>query len=305
MSSISKGRVLSYEELVSIYKDYCVNVHINKINLGFPTLHSNFRSLRKQELLTILAKSGVGKSIIALNFAINFIECSDEIALIFSMEMSDFGIAERLMQIKLRMAGELIEKGFITKDPDLEYRALNGTVKFNNLLVVPDPLEIHQIPHYKKHIEETYKKKVGLIVCDHVGLLRNMFFPKGDYVTVTENMKTLYQYAKTLNVAIINVSQISREAAKQSQIGLHGGKGSGEIENSSDFVISVSAVTNNTLDGDESDKLAMIRAAGKQGLYRLLRIVTEKNRRGSESQNTYALFNTESIIVQEFSPDLL
>ena len=50
-------------------------------------------------------------------------------------------------------------------------------------------------------------------------------------------MTKLYSHAKELDIAVINLSQVSRSDVKgnEARLSLFSGKGSGEVENSSDF----------------------------------------------------------------------
>ena len=73
--SVDAKKVLSYRQLVEKYKTWCENVSTNLLNLGYPSLLQQFRGFRKQEVVTVLARPGVGKSILTLNFVLNYLEC--------------------------------------------------------------------------------------------------------------------------------------------------------------------------------------------------------------------------------------
>lgn len=299
---IDKNKVLSYDELVDIYSNYCNNINVNKVNLGYPTLEKNIRNFRKQEVLTVLAKSGVGKSILTLNCALNYIEASEEIALILSLEMSDFSIAERTMQIKLKLDGKLIEDAFVEKDFNIISNAKECKDKMNNLKIVPYRMSVQDIPEYVTFVTKKFRKNVGLIICDHVGLLKNTDFKRDPYNRVTDNMQRMYNYSKDLNVAIISVSQVGREDARKDNINLFSGKESGEVENSSDFVISFEVVSTSK----DTTELNMLNQISESHLpYRLMKINILKNRRGSSYDPLYALFDTRTVIISEYHNNLL
>lgn len=303
--SVDAKKVLSYRQLVEKYKTWCENVSTNLLNLGYPSLLQQFRGFRKQEVVTVLARPGVGKSILTLNFVLNYLECSDEIALVLSHEMAEAGIAERVMQLKLQIEGELIEAGFIGKDELLIRRASEQDTHLRNLYVIADRLEVHDIPEYIAHIERVYGKPVGVVVNDHLGLLKNKYYPKGDYFTVTDNMVKLYGYAKDLNIGVINVSQVSREEAKKQEMTMAGGKGSSEIEQSSDFVIIFDDVTEHKASPHEINLLNEIRAHRQDHIYKLMRIDIGKNRRSGNREPVYVLFDTKTILIQEYNVDIL
>lgn len=298
-------KVLYYPELVKIYSEWCENTEVNLLNLGFPSLHKQFRNFRKKEVLTVLARPGVGKSILTLNFVLNYLECSDELAVVFSLEMAEAGIAERIMQLKLQIEGALIEAGFIAKDELLMRKATEQNTHLENLVVVPSRIDVHDIPSYIDHIQTENGRPVGMILNDHLGLLRNKFYPKGDYFTTTDNMIKLYGYAKDLNIGIINVSQISREESKKMEISMAAGKGSGEIEQSSDFLIMFDEITERNASNYEHSLLAEIAAHKQEKIFKLMRIDIGKNRRMNAKDPIYALFDTKTILIQEYDVDIL
>lgn len=299
-------KILSYGDLIKIYQKYCNNIDNNTLNLGYPSLERAIRNFRKQELLTVLARSGVGKSILTLNFILNYLEKAKEIALVFSLEMSDFSIAERIMQVKLSAEGEHIEKQFINNNKFMIDVAHEYEKSLSLLKIVPDRIDIHDIPEYVSYIANKFGTPVGIILTDHLGLLRNRVYQKDTYNRVSANMVMLYNYAKDLNVGIINVSQIGREDAKKESITLYSGKESGEIENSSDFVVSFETVLPDTKDMNESYMLDMVRATNNDKLYRLIKLTILKNRRSSNFDNViYVLLNTKTIQIFEYDETVL
>lgn len=294
--------IYDYKRLLNNYKTYCSNVTDNIIDLGFPALQRSFRGLRKQELMTIIAKSGIGKSILTMNLICNYLLRSKELAVIFSLEMSAFSITERLLQLALLEKGEDIEEAFVKQDKQLISNAESVTNYDKKLFIVPARIDVAEIPDYIDTIEKEIKNKVGLVGIDYVGLLNNKYYPGDEYYRISDNMRRLYGYAKQLNVGIINVSQVSREDAKQG-LGLHSAKGSGEVENSSDFLITFEEVTQATLDDAELAMLHFVQKSKKP--YRLMKIVTKKTRRGQPNQSIYALLDTETVTVVEYDVSIL
>jgi len=301
---IDKTKILSYGDMLDVYHNYCANLHTNIINLGYPLLESKIRNLRKQELITVLAQPGVGKSILTLNFVLNYLEKSEEIALVFSLEMSAFSILERTVQRKFLMAGEDVEKAFVSKDASTLGVIEKGHALLENFKVVPHRIDVKDIPEYVAYTARVYKKSVGLIVCDHVGLLQNSDYKQNAYARTTDNMQKLYNYSKDLNVGVINVSQIGREDSRKGKIDIFSGKESGEVENSSDYVISFEPVPKDTTFTDEVLMLSAIRASGKPFL--LMKINFLKTRRGGADKSpVYALFDTRTIVISEYDSMLL
>lgn len=293
------------DTLTDSYIEYANDIDKKKINIGFPILNEQIRGLRVQELLTVVAGTGIGKSALALNFLINFVKNTNELTVLFSLEMSNVGIGERIFQIEMDRFGFEIENGFVKNDKKFieDCRKLKGSL--NNLIVITNRIEVHKIPAFIKAVELIKNKKVRLVAIDYIGLMDNNLFPKDEYLRITDNMKKIYSYAKTLDIAVINLSQTSRQDIKGNGNGLslYSGKGSGEVENSSDFFLTLERVEN--VQNDEKDKYLTIQdfneKQGKQnGELDLLKLVVHKNRRG-KSGIVYVTFNRKNLRIKEFN----
>jgi replicative DNA helicase len=293
------------DTLTDSFINYATDIDKKKINIGFPLLNEQIRGLRVQELLTIVAGTGIGKSALALNFLINFVKNTNELTVLFSLEMSNVGIGERIFQIEMDKFGFEIENGFIKNDTKFiaGCRSLKGSL--NNLIIVTNRVEVSKIPAYIKAIEIIKGKKVRLVALDYIGLMDNSIFPKDEYLRISDNMKKIYSYAKTLDIAIINLSQTSRADVKGNGngLGLYSGKGSGEVENSSDFFLTLEKLEN--IKDNEKDKYLAVQeyneTKGKQsGEIELLKLVLHKNRRG-KSGIVYVTFNRKNLRIKEFN----
>ena len=300
------------DSLTDCYIDYAENIEKRKIDFGFPLLDKEIRGLRTGELLTFVSATGIGKSALALNLLMNFAKKTDELTVLFSLEMSETGIGERIFQIELDKFGYEIENGFVKQDKKFIDNCRNLKKSLNNLVIITNRIEIHSIPDYIKIIEEIKEKKVRLICVDYLGLMDNKLFPKDEYLRITDNMKKLYSYAKTLDIAIINLSQTSRIDVKGNNNGLnlYSGKGSGEVENSSDFFITLEKV--NIDDGLTShksqeliNKINAVRLynekySKEKGELDFLKLVIHKNRR-SKKGTIYITFNRKNLRIKEFN----
>ena len=118
------------ETLTDSYIEYANDIEKKKINFGFPILNDLIRGLRVQELLTVVAGTGIGKSALALNFLLNFVKNTNELTVLFSLEMSNIGIGERIFQIELDKFGFEIENGFVKQDNNF----INDCRKLDNSL---------------------------------------------------------------------------------------------------------------------------------------------------------------------------
>ena len=288
--------------MVDVMTEYTTDIDKKKINLGFPQLHAELRGLRVQELLTVIAASGIGKSALALNFLLNFARESGELVILFSLEMSTVGIAERIFQIELNKYGYEIEEGFVNSEKAFIQECKNLDKYLGNFIVVTKRLDIHQLPIYVELIEKIKGRKARLIGVDYIGLMDNHLFAKDEYARITDNMKKLYAYSKDLDVGVVNLSQTSRADIKGGgMLTIHSGKGSGEVENSSDFVVTLELVPESTSGIDEGLMMDTIEryCNAKDALLTLMRMVIQKNRR-QQKKIIHVVFNRKNLIIKEY-----
>jgi replicative DNA helicase len=304
-SKISIKDFFDVDSLTSEYMNYSQNIDSKKIDLGFTVLTDLIRGLRTQELLTIISKTGVGKSALILNFLLNFVKKTNELCVLFSCEMSSVSIAERVFQIELDKFGFQIEDNFTNNNEDFIKQCYTLKQSLKNFVIITKRIDVHEIPDYIRVIEKMKNKKCRLIGVDYLGLLDNRVYTKDEYLRNTDNMRKLYSYAKVLDSAIINLSQTSRADIKSGEgLTLYSGKSSGEVENSSDFVLTLEHV-NNPTDKKIIEKLDVIndyngKYKALYGEVDLMKLAVQKNRRG-KTGNIFVVFNHKNLKIKEYN----
>lgn len=300
---IDTNHVYDFKRGLKKYDESCKNIRNTKFDLGFPTLQQNLRGLRRAEVLSILAKPGIGKSILGFNFGYNFLRTSESgLLIVFSLEMAIEGLVERALQIELEQSGEAVENAFVKHDVTFIDKARAISSYNERLFFVSHSVDVYDIPEYVRYIKDITEKEVGIVMIDYVGIMPNRYHKK-EYDRITDNMMRIYAYAKSLDVGIINISQIPREFQKMEQAV---GKGSGEVENSSDFGLHFSLVTSKNVWNDtERGMLHHVETSKKP--FSLMRIEPTKTRRGSRNSKkiVYVLFNHDTIRIFEFNNQLL
>lgn len=299
-SGLKLSEFNNVETLTDCFLNYSDNIEAKRIDLGFPELDKQIRGLRTQELLTVVAPTGIGKSALALNFLMNFVKCKNELTVLFSLEMSEVGIAERLFQIEFDMFGLEVENSFVKKDNLFIQKCRNLKQSLNNLVIVNKRIDVCSIPDCIKVIEIIKEKKVRLVCIDYIGLMKNKDFIQNEYFRITDNMTKLYSYAKELDIAVINLSQVSRSDVKGNEAGLNlfSGKGSGEVENSSDYYLTLEKIiVNNKIEKEVLEKLEFIK---RNENLDLLKLTIHKNRRGKKGI-IYVTFNRKNLRINEYN----
>lgn len=277
------------------YKQYIKDIERRKFNLGFKIIDDRLRGMRPGNLFVVLAETGIGKSSLVQNILQKFSKETGKISLYISLEMDNTEIYERENQIENDLSGFEVEN-FIKNGKTFEN-------KNDNFITITNPVNIEKIQEYIEKCRE-YFGEPGLICLDHNGLIGSRERNNSDeYSRTTYIMKVCKRLARINKIAFIVVSQINRISAinKNERISLFSGKNSGEVENSSDAVLSLEKITCNNFgmfkyDNDVLNE-STINDYDNKGIT-LLCINILKNRKGGYAQSILE-FNRRNLRMDE------
>ncbi len=216
---------------------------------GFTGVPSGFLSLdritqgwQKSDLIILAARPSVGKTAFALNIARNAAVDHHMPVAIFSLEMSSIQLGKRLVTTESGLSADKI-KGGVKLEPH-EWKQLE--VKLASLSNAP--LYIDDTPglpvmEFRTKLKTLVKNKgVRLVIVDYLQLMQGPSELRGmREQEVAAISRTLKATAKELDVPIIALSQLSRNAVQRT-----GGTGkpqlsdlreSGSIEQDADMVL--------------------------------------------------------------------
>ncbi len=209
---------------------------------GFPSIDRVTQGWQKSDLIILAARPSVGKTAFSLNIARNAAVDHQMPVAFFSLEMSADQLGKRLITTESGLTGDKIKGG--TKLEDYEWVQLEDTLK--NLAKAPlyiDDTPGIPIMEFRTKAKRLVKQKgVRLIVVDYLQLMQGPVELRGmREQEVAAISRTLKATAKELNIPIIALSQLSRNAVQRT-----GGNGkpqlsdlreSGSIEQDADMVI--------------------------------------------------------------------
>ena len=209
---------------------------------GYPSIDRVTQGWQKSDLIILAARPSVGKTAFALNIARNAAVESNMPVAVFSLEMSADQLGKRLITTESGLSGEKIKGG--VKLEQYEWVQLEDTLK----RLAKAPLYIDDTPgipimEFRTKAKRLVKQKgVRLIVVDYLQLMQGPVELRGlREQEVAAISRTLKATAKELNIPIIALSQLSRNAVQRT-----GGTGkpqlsdlreSGSIEQDADMVI--------------------------------------------------------------------
>jgi len=235
---IERSDFMNFDDRKRNYAEYIKDIENKKIDIGFILIDEKLRGIRPGNVLTLLAETGIGKSAIVQNILQNYTKKTDKHTLYISLEMDNYEIHERETQIEFNVSGYDVENSYL-KDT-ANYNSLH----LNKFITLSYSVDINKLYEIVEKCKE-YFGEIGLIAIDHVGIMENNKYNENEYSRITDIMKRIKQFALCSKYPICVISQVNRmEALKKSdRLSLFSGKGSGEVENSSNVVLALEKIT--------------------------------------------------------------
>ena len=215
---------------------------LNGVPSGYQSLDRVTRGWQKSDLIILAARPSVGKTAFALNLARNAAVDYHRPVAVFSLEMSALQLVMRLMTTESGLPADKLKGG--SKLEPWEWQQLETKLA----ALTKAPLYIDDTPsiplmEFRTKIKRLVKYKgVQLVIVDYLQLIQGPTELRGmREQEVAAISRTLKATAKELNVPIIALSQLSRDAVKRQ--GSNGKpqlsdlRESGSIEQDADMVI--------------------------------------------------------------------
>ena len=209
---------------------------------GFTDLDNILAGFQKSDLLILASRPTLGKSSLALNFAVN-IATNEKVPVgIFSLEMSKDQVVDRLISAlsgvdlwRLR-TGRLSDEG--EENDFTRIRHALGILSEAPIYIddAPSPTVLQMKAMSRRLQAET---GLGLIIVDYLQLMEPLNPYANPVQQVSENSRALKALARELNIPVLVVSQLSRGVEQRSpQIPrLADLRQSGTIEQDADVVM--------------------------------------------------------------------
>ena len=218
------------------------NTGVNGVPSGFSSIDRVTMGWQRSDLIILAARPSVGKTAFSLNLARNAAVDHHMAVAFFSLEMSAIQLVKRLITSESGLSADKIKGG--TRLEDFEWEQLEYKLK----ALSKAPLYIDDTPglplmEFRTKAKNLVKNKgVRLIVVDYLQLMQGPAELKGmREQEVAAISRTLKATAKELDVPIIALSQLSRQAVQRQGGGgkpqLSDLRESGSIEQDADMVI--------------------------------------------------------------------
>jgi replicative DNA helicase len=260
VSELLESSINKIEELISSHSG------ITGLATGFNRLDSMLSGFQPSDMIVLAARPSVGKTAFALNVAANAAVNNDKAVLLFSLEMSKEQLVQRLICMEGRINSQRLRTGFLAQT---EFPKLTKAAdKLSRApIYIDDTPGISILDLRAKARRHAAQHSLDLVVIDYMQLMSGgSARVDSRQMEISNISRAIKGLARELNVPVVALSQLSREAEKDDTgtPKLSHLRESGAIEQDADVVMMLSRPAAHEAEGNEN----------------LIRLVIAKQRNG-------------------------
>ena len=200
---------------------------------GITDLDKMICGLHKQELTIIGARPGVGKTTLALQIAEHIAERGTETAII-SLEMSDTQVIQKLISRRSRINSYKMRMGTLETKELEQIGIVSAEIAELPIHLITKARTIQHIENIARKLKN--KNNLGLMIIDYIQLIKNKGKFNSREQEVADITRTLKLLSLELNIPIVGLCQLNRNAARQEPT-LADLRESGAIEQDADNIL--------------------------------------------------------------------
>ncbi len=221
-----------FEELAAM------DTKITGLETGFAHLDYLLSGFQKSNLIILAARPGIGKTSFALNIARHVAVKKQIPVAVFSLEMSDEEITNRIISSQAMVDSSKLKTGKLDVD---DWSRMMNSVPFMSQapLYIDDTSTISVTEIRSKCRRLKLEKGLGLVIVDYLQLMQGKGRAESRQQQVSEISRALKILAKELEVPVLTLSQLSRsiETRTDKTPVLSDLRESGAIEQDADIVM--------------------------------------------------------------------
>ena len=234
---VSISEILN-ESVERFEKELCSDNPITGLETGFTDLDGMTRGFQPADMIVLAARPSVGKTAFALNIARNAAVDNGKNVLIFSLEMSKAQLMHRLICTQGKIDLKRLEKGFMAADEFPKVQKAAEELR-DKPIFIEDSSNITIMDLRAKARRHMAKNGCDLIIIDYIQLMSGTSRAENRQVEISEISRSIKGLARELNVPVLALSQLSREAERDEsgKPKLSHLRESGAIEQDADVVL--------------------------------------------------------------------
>lgn len=203
-----------YENLKELEQPARAKGEITGVSTGFKALDARLLGLQPGQLIIIAARPGMGKTALAMNWAVAAAKQSQLPVAIFSYEMMYAELSMRLLASEAGIDGRKLK----TKDfNEMDLRSISGAIqRLSNLPIYINDAgstTVIDIRSYCRKIKA--ERGLAMIVIDYIGLMPIHMKKQSREQEIAELSRTLKMLANELGIPVVVLSQLNRSATSR------------------------------------------------------------------------------------------
>ncbi|MCX6357808.1 MAG: replicative DNA helicase [Candidatus Aureabacteria bacterium] len=200
----------SIETVESLYQK---KEYVTGVPTGYTDLDTIMAGLQPSDLIIVAGRPSMGKTSLALNIVEHAAIAEKIPSAIFSLEMAKEQLVLRLLCSHARVSAHNVRTGFISEKHDFP-RLVNAAGKLATApIFIDDSASISVLEIRAKARRLAAREGIRLIVVDYLQLMRSTSRKaENRQQEISEISRSLKALARELNVPVVVLSQLNREA---------------------------------------------------------------------------------------------
>ena len=184
--------------------------HNEGIPTGFATLDAKTGGLQPSDLILLGGRPGLGKTSFALNIVWNAAAVARQTCAVFSLEMSEMQVVQRLISMTSEIDGNRMRRGRLS---DAEFRSISeaSDALQRAPIYVEESSQLSVTDILAKSRRLQAEHGLGLVVVDYLQLIEGGGGDEGRVQEVARISRSLKAIARELQVPVLALSQLSRQ----------------------------------------------------------------------------------------------
>lgn len=208
---------------------------------GFSNVDRITSGFQPEELIILAARPSMGKSALALNFALNIAKRNKNgqaTVAVFSLEMSNDQLVSRMVSLEGDIDGNRLRRGALDSKDWANFHAANQSLYSLNI-VFDDSAAVSVSDIRAKCRKLSQENRLDFVVIDYLQLIKGDSRAGNRQEEVARISRSLKQMARELKVPVLALSQLSRavETRDDKRPVLADLRESGSIEQDADIVM--------------------------------------------------------------------
>ena len=234
------------------------------VSTGFKELDRMTLGFQPSQLIVIGARPGDGKTSLALNIASHVALREKGVVAIFNLEMSATQLVKRIICSEAMVDLKKASEGTLS---DEEFIKVNEAVRvLSSAPIYIDDTAGIGVPGIRSKCRRLKMQKgLSMVVIDYLQLMKTKGKTESRQLEVAELTRGLKILARELDVPILVLSQLRREAEKQKKPMMSDLRESGAIEQDADTIILIHRYQDETEGTDLADLIVAKQRSGPTG----------------------------------------